>query len=555
MKGCDMQDNQAIDLYSGVGGWSLGLRLAGIDVIASYEISDAANTTNHCNNGHAVHSVDIRSLDSRELPATTFLVGSPPCTQFSTSNRGGSGDFLDGLRDVARFLEIVDELKPKAWAMENVPRLQAILAAELREGGQLEKFVHLGIKFRTFDLQKFGVPQRRRRCIAGNIDFDLLESYADNAPFVTLGDVIDSLHHHVVKDPNFSDELNEAYLLDHDIEESLSEEEIRINKSSKVLHPIYNTMQFPDPLDRPVRTITATCTRVSRESIVIESPENSNKFRRLSVRERACAQGFPIAYQFFGKSHSQKLKMIGNAMPPIFAYYVGHALRGTPKSDVLPTSKMCSGVNCSARPNITVPHKVGAKFPKNRTFRFAIPTLRLGSGVRFELSNRGSGGKILWHVRLIYGTSKDIRTFIPLPKDASVILKKFPKMLSSKLSILIEEIDEYLLKVDVGNLQAVWGHSGPGLTRPFILLDHIDKFALSARDLITSHFNNMELDLAEILTATITDTEDCRTSKLRNHAPIIVSGLIVASRANAALLRRQNAKFVVLNEDVRIAAV
>src|SRR3546814_10840551 len=58
-------------------------------------------------------------------------------------------------------------------------------------------------------------------------------------------------------------------LIDHVEEDVLNSEEARINRSNKVTHTVYNAMPFPDPLDRTVRTITATCTRVSRESIVI----------------------------------------------------------------------------------------------------------------------------------------------------------------------------------------------------------------------------------------------------------------------------------------------
>src|SRR3546814_17212767 len=73
-----------------------------------------------------------------------IVVGSPPCTQFSYSNRGGGGDIADGLEDVKRFLTIVDHLKPRVWAMENVPRVAKIIEAELKEGGALEEFNHLG---------------------------------------------------------------------------------------------------------------------------------------------------------------------------------------------------------------------------------------------------------------------------------------------------------------------------------------------------------------------------------------------------------------------------
>ena len=69
---------KAIDLYSGVGGWSLGLRLAGIDVVASYEKWGAANETNFKNNHHPAQTVDIRRLDPSDLPqGIDFVVGSP----------------------------------------------------------------------------------------------------------------------------------------------------------------------------------------------------------------------------------------------------------------------------------------------------------------------------------------------------------------------------------------------------------------------------------------------------------------------------------------------
>ena len=63
-------------------------------------------------------------------------------------------------------------------------------------------------------------------------------------------------------------------------EEDLTEVETRINKDSKTFHTIYNKMSFPDKLDRPSRTITATCTRVSRESIIIKSDQGNAYAKR-----------------------------------------------------------------------------------------------------------------------------------------------------------------------------------------------------------------------------------------------------------------------------------
>ena len=84
---------RAIDLYSGVGGWSLGLKMAGIEVVRSYEWWSPAAETQQLNLGDTSQEVDIRGLKMGDLPSDiNLVVGSPPCTQFSYSNRGGGGE-------------------------------------------------------------------------------------------------------------------------------------------------------------------------------------------------------------------------------------------------------------------------------------------------------------------------------------------------------------------------------------------------------------------------------------------------------------------------------
>ncbi len=92
---------RAIDLYAGIGGWSLGLRLAGVEVVASYEWWQPAIDTHNGNHGGAFGPQDIRQLRLADLPTgIDLVVGSPPCTEFSYSNRGGSGNITEGLKDL-----------------------------------------------------------------------------------------------------------------------------------------------------------------------------------------------------------------------------------------------------------------------------------------------------------------------------------------------------------------------------------------------------------------------------------------------------------------------
>lgn len=168
----------AVDLYSGIGGWTLGFRMAGIDVKASYEWWPQANETYRANFDRKPKQLDIRELQLTELPTRVdFVVGSPPCTEFSFANRGGNGDIADGLRDIYKFLEVVDYLSPRHWAMENVPRVMAILMTERRKRrGRFRKLLDQIDVLTVVDIAEFGLPQRRRRTIVGSFPLDQLMS-------------------------------------------------------------------------------------------------------------------------------------------------------------------------------------------------------------------------------------------------------------------------------------------------------------------------------------------------------------------------------------------
>jgi DNA (cytosine-5)-methyltransferase 1 len=187
---------KAIDLYSGIGGWSLGFEIAGIAITDSYEWWEPANNTHQLNLGVNAHQIDIRELSLSDLPKKIdFVIGSPPCTQFSYSNRGGSGDVSDGLEDIKKFLSVVRHTKPKFWAMENVPRVAKILKEELLDGGELADYANVinPAMIHVYDFSEFGLPQKRKRCIAGNFNSELLESYKSKLSKRTLGDVINAL--------------------------------------------------------------------------------------------------------------------------------------------------------------------------------------------------------------------------------------------------------------------------------------------------------------------------------------------------------------------------
>lgn len=407
-----------IDLYSGVSGWHMGFKLAGLDIVQSYEWWNRANRTHNMNFSTDLTDIDIRQLKLEDLPNNIdIVIGSPPCTQFSYANRGGNGDIEDGLKDIQKYLEVIEYLAPKYWVMENVPRVASIIEKEISIGGSLEHFAYLFTVITVVNTEEYGVPQARKRMLAGNFPYELLKSYKGIIPTFTMGEVISSLKSDPVVDILYGIKIPKSQLTENTYEEPLNEEEARMNREAKMFHPVYNSMNFPDLLTRPSRTITGTCTKVSRESIVVNDTRKKNTYRRLTLRESALLQSFPITFQFYGNSYTDKLKMIGNAFPPIMAYCIAHSIIGTkPEDFLLPSECQYKHPIPEVLPEVTSQNVKVRNYNATRRFRAAIPNLRFGSGVRFELVNNikkepvSSELLVSWNVDFYYGSSKDIQT-------------------------------------------------------------------------------------------------------------------------------------------------
>lgn len=518
----------AIDLYSGSGGWKLGLALAGHTIHQSYEWWDKATLTHNSNFGGNQAEVDIRQLDVSDLPdGIDLVVGSPPCTQFSYANRGGNGDIQDGLIDVAKFLEVVAHIRPRYWVMENVPRVAKVLVRELKPGGSLAQYADFLDHIEVVDMSEFGLPQRRKRMIAGSFPLELLNSYKNSIPTITLGDVVQSLRQVTVNDPLWAWEMPVSELLDNNWNDFLDDEETRLNREAKEYHPVYNLMQFPDPMDNSVRTITATCTRVSRESVVVA--ENGG-YRRLSVRERASLQGFPINFQFHGKSHSQKLKLIGNAIPPLFTYYLGCALNDIPATDLALADQATPEFLAFNTPPLTAPEKKKNKYSVKRSFRLAVPGLRFGSGVRLDLANAPKKNPIRWTMQFSYGNSKAYKTIMPgasfqdgIPNNLIV------DSVDEAVELAAMAIRDLCDTLSPASLQKVWTHRAEGI-HPFTVVDELGRVAAQ----VVESFPEANLPAIEAFVAELTGESN---GKIRQYSREILSGLIVASAFNCAMNR------------------
>ncbi|HWY50883.1 MAG TPA: DNA cytosine methyltransferase [Chthoniobacterales bacterium] len=116
------------DLFSGVGGFSLGAARAGFDVAVAIDTDRHAVGSHKENFPKTKHARrDIAKLAGHDLPRIANigeeklvgLIGGPPCQGFSTMGRRRKNDKRNPL--FFHFFRLVSELKPLFFVAENVP--------------------------------------------------------------------------------------------------------------------------------------------------------------------------------------------------------------------------------------------------------------------------------------------------------------------------------------------------------------------------------------------------------------------------------------------------
>jgi len=192
----------AVDLFSGAGGLTLGLRWARFEVLGAVEIDPLAAETYRANfPGIRLWEMDIQDLSVarvlRELDLRPgqlgLLAGCPPCQGFSTlrSLNGNRAVKDDRNNLVLQFERFVRGLRPKAVMLENVPGL----ASDRRLTRLTTTLEELGYKVttRVLDASMFGVPQRRRRMIMVAGRRQAIPLAAAESPTKTVRDAIGEL--------------------------------------------------------------------------------------------------------------------------------------------------------------------------------------------------------------------------------------------------------------------------------------------------------------------------------------------------------------------------
>ena len=153
-----------IELFAGIGGFSLGLERAGMECVGQVEIDKAARGVLSAHWPHVPRFDDVRAFGRKAFDGPVDLIaGGFPCQDVSLAGRRAG---LAGKRSGLwwQFRRVVRELRPRWVLVENVPGLLS------SRGGQdfavvVRGLVKCGyrVAWRTLDAQFFGLAQRRRR--------------------------------------------------------------------------------------------------------------------------------------------------------------------------------------------------------------------------------------------------------------------------------------------------------------------------------------------------------------------------------------------------------
>ena len=337
----------AIDLFCGAGGLSYGFEKAGVNILLGIDNDAMAlkvfeknhkNAKSICGDITQLHYNDIKEL----IGDTTIdlIIGGPPCQGMSLS---GPRKFDDPRNKLyLSYIRFVQEIKPKAFVIENVPGLVSLFKGQIKNS-IIERLTNLGYKvgYRILCAADYGVPQSRKRVVFVGLkkeffDFDRIKEEDMVTCEMALSDLpplIDSLG----EDPAEYETLPQ-----NEYQKLMRKNSVQVHNhiaaahSEKVRNIIAlvpdggNYKDLPDEY-KNTRNFHVAWTRFGSDkpAPTIDTGHRHHfhyKYNRVpTVRECARLQSFPDDFIFEGNK-TQQFRQVGNAVPPIMAKAIAEAL-------------------------------------------------------------------------------------------------------------------------------------------------------------------------------------------------------------------------------------
>jgi DNA (cytosine-5)-methyltransferase 1 len=347
-----------IDLFSGCGGLSHGLEMAGHRCLLGVDTNKEAIKSFAANHHHAqVYLGDIKQLKEKKLhqllggQVVDMVVGGPPCQGFSTVGRGVVDDDRNQL--FKEFVRIVKATNPKVIIFENVTGLVA-KKNQIILNKIFQYFERLGYNMdaRVLSAEEFGVPEKRRRTIimgvkGGECLFPLAtHGTRASKKIVTVKQAFKNL------------KANDGRIYNHDLKQAEVKKRedverlkfipagrgIRYQQDEKEYLPKklwykhdwnkIDEKRFREAKYHRLDRSKPSPTIVTSRTMYYHPTEN----RYLTTREAASLQSFPLDFEFCGNITSQWTQ-IGNAVPFRMAFEIAKCLKEMLKDKKKTTNK------------------------------------------------------------------------------------------------------------------------------------------------------------------------------------------------------------------------
>jgi DNA (cytosine-5)-methyltransferase 1 len=347
-----------ISLFSGAGGFDVGLEAAGFAVRFAIDSDPAACRTLRANRAGrwAIHEGDLRVVSSEDICEVTgmapeepyLLAGGPPCQPFSKAAFWRHGDtkrLVDPRADtLTAYLRVLRDLRPRAYILENVSGLMfrgkdegVHLLRSAIDAINAETGAEYSFRVMKLNAADYGVPQLRERVfILGERNGKAFES-----PPRTHADpvIIEGLS---TKERRGIKPWRTSWDAIGDLEDDSSAELMPTGQWAHLLPSIPEGGNYLFHTSRgggiPIfgwrRRYWSFLLKLakSKPSWTIQAQPGPavGPFhwlnRRLSQIEMARLQTFPGTYQFVG-SRGDVQRQIGNAVPSLLGEVLGREMR------------------------------------------------------------------------------------------------------------------------------------------------------------------------------------------------------------------------------------
>lgn len=340
---------EVVDLFCGIGGLSYGMKSAGFDILAGYDLDKTCQYAYETNTGghffyknvKDVTGEEINSFYSKQKNAIRVLAGCAPCQPFSSYAHTNKNKDENKYNLLYEFGRLVKKVHPDIVTMENVPAIASFkLKSVLADFVKVLQKEDYQVKYQVVYCPDYGIPQTRKRLVllASRLGaIELIPPTHTKEEYVTVRDTIEKLPKLKAGESSLSDPLHRCRALsDLNLRRIQSTpyggswedwpEELKLEchkkNGGKSFGSVYGRMVW----DEPAPTMTTLCTGIGNGRF--GHPEQN---RAISIREAALFQTFPLTYKFFPNEQDVSLtkasRYIGNAVPPKLGEIIAESIK------------------------------------------------------------------------------------------------------------------------------------------------------------------------------------------------------------------------------------